>query len=145
MIAGFLKKQSLLSFDVCLVQIYSGHRNRIGFPNLQAWSLGFLKQKVRTPVTSHPRNWYEIPHRIHVWYIYLYLPMVVATQIFFIFTPILGVSWSNLTSIIFFKWVGFNHQLEEIDMKYISLKTHTRLYIFGAFCPPSPAASQRAW
>ena len=39
---------------------------------------------------------------------------VVATQRFLvIFTPKIGVSWSNLTS-IFFRWVGKNHQLDQL-------------------------------
>ena len=37
-------------------------------------------------------------------------------QRFFIFSPIPGVSWSNLTG-IFFKWVGKNHQLVNVFAK----------------------------
>ena len=46
---------------------------------------------------------------------------MVATQLFLIFTPILGEDEPNLTS-IFFKGVGWNHQLEnyttEIEHRY---------------------------
>ena len=53
------------------------------------------------------------------------------SNIFGIFTPIPGVSWSNLT-IIFFKWVETNHQLEKLfGEQYFSQTPKCPWHILG--------------
>ena len=60
------------------------------------------------PVISRRAGWFNVRLITRWWF-----------QTFFIFTPILGVSWSNLTVRIYFKWVGKNHRLDKFTPWFV--------------------------
>ena len=72
-----------------------------------------------------------------------FLIYVVATQIFFIFTPIPGVSWSNFDLRIFFKWVGEKPPTSNAPQIFISpFRESFRGFPQGLVVPPPPSSKK---